>query len=40
VKFLEEDLNWFLNLTGVSKKERDTIARETFLSCWKILKKL
>ena len=40
VKFLEEDLRWFLNCTGIPKKERDTVARETFLSCWKILKKL
>lgn len=40
VKFLESDLSRFLNNTWIPKKERDKVARETFLSCRKTLKKL
>jgi hypothetical protein len=40
LKFLESDLSRFLNKTWIPKNERDEVARETFLSCRKILKKL
>ena len=39
INFLIEDLNRFLNNTWIPKKERDKVARETFLSCRKTLKK-
>jgi len=40
LKFLESDLSRFLNNAWIPKNERDEVARETFLSCRKILKKL
>lgn len=39
IKFLIEDLNWYLNNTWIPKKERDKVARETLLFAWKTLSK-